>query len=120
MSYDEKRVMSQADKLLFVVAGSIVSMHSVMKHKPRPLVPRTKLNPKAYNAAMQQIPEMDLQFVSAASHGYARRESLRRRSSGEVSDQSVKIADGKSANLIKVAIDGHTNNAGQRGQSRNK
>ena len=62
-----------------LIAGGLASMHSVLKQKPSPLVPRNKLNFKAYNAAMEQIPEGGPQLVAVSAHGYAKRESIRRR-----------------------------------------
>ena len=64
---------------LFLTAGGLASMHSVLKQKPSLLVPRNKLNSKAYSAAMEQIPEGGPQLISASAKGYAKRESIRRR-----------------------------------------
>lgn len=70
-------------------------MHSVLKQKPRMLVPNTKLSTSIHDAAMQQASKVDPRYIAAASHGYAKRESLRRQSSGDVSVQSLKASHGK-------------------------
>ena len=71
-----------------------MSMHSVLKQKPKPLVPRTKLNAKAVQAAMQQSPGAGAPSIPV-NNGYASRESMRRRSSQEVSDQMISAIQAK-------------------------
>ena len=85
-----------------------MSMHSVLKQKPKPLVPRIKLNAKAYQAAIQQ--SSGFLSIPVNSHGYAYYEGMRRRSSQEVSDQMITANQKGSARLSQgVYADKSTN-----------